>query len=152
MEGLEYWVWVAMGIVLALLEIVMPAFFVLLFGLSAVVVGIITFLNSDISLQMQLLVWAVLGGVATVLWFKVFRPTVRPVLREEAVVGQIAMVVADITPARPGRIRFTIPVLGEPEWDASASASIPTGERVSVIGIQNHLLVVETLNKNQGIL
>lgn len=147
MEGLEYWVWVAAGIVLALLEIVMPAFFALLFGLSAVVVGIITLVHSDISLQVQLVVWALLGGVATVLWFKVFRPTTRPVLQDDAIVGQIAMVIEDITPARRGRIRFTIPVLGEPEWEASADAAIATGERVSVVGVQNHVLVVETINK-----
>lgn len=150
MEGLEYWVWVAAGIILALLEIVMPTFFALLFGLSAVAVGIITLIYGDVSLQVQLLIWAVLGGVATVLWFKVFRPTAKPAVQDEAIVGQIAMVIEDITPTRPGKIRFTIPVLGEPEWDASASARIFTGERVSVVGVHNHVLVVETINNKQG--
>lgn len=147
MEGLEYWMWVAAAIVLALLEIVMPAFFALLFGISALVVGLITWFYPDISLQAQLIIWAVLGAVITVLWFKVFRPTSKPVVRDEAVVGQIGMVVTDIAPTRPGKVRFTIPVLGEPEWEASAATAIATGERVSVVGVKKNILVVETLKK-----
>lgn len=149
MEGLEYWIWVAASIVLALLEIVIPAFFALLFGLSALVVGLLTWFWPDISLQAQLSIWAVLGAVITVLWFKVFRPARKPVAHSEAVAGKVGMVVDEITPSRPGRVRFTIPVLGEPEWEARAATAIATGERVSVVGVEKHILVVETLKKNK---
>ena len=149
MEGLDYWVWIAAGIILALLEIIMPTFFALLFGASAVVVGIVTLLSQDISLQAQLISWAVLGAVVTVLWFKVFRPSKAPALSHVAVVGQLGMVIEDISPSRPGKIRFTIPVLGEPEWKATASTTIATGERVTVIdiAIESHTLVVDVINQ-----
>ncbi|WP_439135058.1 NfeD family protein [Pseudomaricurvus sp.] len=148
MEGLAYWIWIAAGIVIALLELLIPTFFALLFGLSAIVVGVVTLVYPDVSLQIQLIVWSVLAVVSTVLWFKFFKPSKTPPVTSDAVVGQVAMVVEDIRPEREGMIRFTIPVLGESEWKATAAVKISTGERVTVKDFDGQLLIVE-ISTNQ---
>ncbi|MBU3070100.1 NfeD family protein [Aestuariicella sp. G3-2] len=145
MEGFDYWIWIAGGIVLALLELLIPTFFALLFGLSAIVVGLITLIFPDLSLQLQLVVWSVLAIVSSILWFKVFKPSKTPPVTRDAMVGQVAMVIEDITPERQGVIRFTIPVLGESQWKATAIVGIQTGERVKVIDVDDQTLIVEKL-------
>lgn len=148
MEGFAYWVWIAGGIVLALVELLIPTFFALLFGLAAIVVGLITLIFPDLSLQLQLVIWSLLAIVSSILWFKVFKPTKTPPVTREAMVGQVAMVIEDITPERQGMIRFTIPVLGESEWKSTAADTIRTGERVKVTDVDGQLLIVEVLGSH----
>ncbi|GAB3386026.1 hypothetical protein GCM10027514_26540 [Azotobacter armeniacus] len=65
---MEWWHWVVGGVVLILLELAIPAFFVIWFGLWALL------LAGALSLTAQLLVWIPSSLAMTALCFGVFRP------------------------------------------------------------------------------
>lgn len=71
---IEWWYWLVGGVLLILLELVIPSFFVLWFGLGAVLVALLMLLAGDLSLTTQLLIWAAASVAMVILWFKVFRP------------------------------------------------------------------------------
>lgn len=144
--AIEPWVWVVGGLLLIVLELVIPSFFVLWFGLSALLVGLWAWLFPSTSLVVQLGVWIVLSIVLIVVWFKVFRTSLhrtRVGLSEGEVLGEIGLLVGPIAPFERGRVRFQQPVLGSDEWACTADEALLAGTRVKVVRIEGQFLKVE---------
>ena len=63
-----WWHWVTLGLLLALGEMLLPSFFLLLVGVSAICVGLLL-LAVDMSFTTQLLLWGGLSVLDVVAWF-----------------------------------------------------------------------------------
>lgn len=140
-----WWHWVVLGIVLLLLELAVPAFFLVWFGLGALVVGVALLAVPALSFAWQILVWIVCSLAFIWLWFKVFKPgfyKTRAGMSKGAVVGEIGLVIRDIRPFEKGQIRFQKPVLGDEVWESIADEEIKTGERVKVLDVEGNILKV----------
>jgi len=140
-----WWHWVVLGIVLLLLELAVPAFFLVWFGLGALVVGVALLAVPALSFAWQVLVWIVCSLAFIWLWFKVFKPgfyKTRAGMSKGAVVGEIGLVIRDIRPFEKGQIRFQKPVLGDEVWESIADEEIKTGERVKVLDVEGNILKV----------
>ncbi|MEZ5557658.1 MAG: NfeD family protein [Pseudomonadales bacterium] len=143
---LQYWHWILLGIGLALLEMLLASFTVLWFGLGAVVVGLVLLAFPTLNLSLQLLLWLLASGGFAVWWFKYFKPRMvdktRAGITREAVIGQTGQVIR--APAPPGRglVRFTIPVLGDDEWEFICEDPVVPGDRVRVTDFSGNTLVV----------
>ena len=145
---LEWWHWIVGGIALILAELAIPSFFVVWFGLGALLVGLLLVLAPELSSTAQLAVWtlASLGMVA--LWFKVFKPNLHKTrigMAEGEAVGEIGLLVGAIAPFERGRVRFQRPVLGSEEWACLADDSIAAGERVKVVSVDGSYLKVSKI-------
>ncbi|GAB3092685.1 NfeD family protein [Aestuariicella hydrocarbonica] len=149
MEGLEYWIWVAAGILLVLMEIVIPTFTALWFGVGAIVVGVATLFFPELSLTIQLLMWAVLSTAITAFWFKFVRPMKSGMemakLSRESIVGEVGMIVKDINAEGKGVIRFTVPLLGSNEWNVISTEPLKAGDRAIVKDFSGNSLIVESI-------
>ncbi|MBA3949418.1 MAG: NfeD family protein, partial [Acidobacteria bacterium] len=67
--NVEWWHWMAVGLVLVVLEIAAPGgFFVIFFGLAAMVVGGLVLFDMGGSLAVQLLLFSVLSAVFLLLF------------------------------------------------------------------------------------
>lgn len=142
--NLEWWHWAVGGIVLILLELAIPAFFVIWFGLGALLVALIL-LAFDLSLTAQLALWMLASIAMTVLWFKVFDPRRHKTLAGTAageVIGEVGLLVGAIEPYGRGKVRFQRPILGSDEWSCLAETAIPAGERVRVVAIEGSFFKV----------
>ena len=53
----EWWHWIVGGIVLVLAELVIPSFFIVWFGLGALLVGLLLLAVPDLSLPTQIVAW-----------------------------------------------------------------------------------------------
>jgi len=140
-----WWHWVVLGIVLLLLELAVPAFFLVWFGLGALIVGVALLAVPALSFAWQVLVWIVCSLAFIWLWFKVFKPGLyktRAGMSKGAVVGEIGLVIRDIRPFEKGQIRFQKPVLGDEVWESIADEEIKTGERVKVLDVEGNILKV----------
>ncbi|MCX7625298.1 MAG: NfeD family protein, partial [Candidatus Sumerlaeaceae bacterium] len=145
-HGLPAWViWLVFGLVLCLAEIFVPSFFVIWFGLAAVVVSILLMIGA-LSLPAQLILWIAMS----VLFFGIFRyfyspkRGVMPVGTATGdVVGQVGVLVSEVSPVDRGRVRFQKPVLGSDEWPCIANELIPAGARVKVTSVEGQLVRVE---------
>ena len=145
MLNLLWWHWMVLGIALMLLELVVPAFVLVWFGLGALVAGLAVLAVPSLAFEWQIIVWIVCSLAFIWLWFKVFKPGLfktRAGMSRGAVVGEIGLVTRDIRPFEKGQIRLQKPVLGFETWDALSEEEIRIGERVRVLDVEGNTLKV----------
>jgi len=142
---MEWWYWIVGGIVLVLLELVIPSFFVLWFGLGAFIVGLLLLVAPGFPLAGQMLLWAIASAIMTVLWFRVFsriKNKTRIGTASGDVIGEIGLLVAETTPFKRGKVRFQRPILGAEEWPCMSDAEIAVGARVKLVSVQGSFLEI----------
>lgn len=66
LEGLAFWHWLVLGVVLAIIEVFAPGAFFLWLGISAAIVGCVLWLIPGISWEIQLLFFAILSVASVV--------------------------------------------------------------------------------------
>jgi membrane protein implicated in regulation of membrane protease activity len=140
-----WWHWIVLGIVVVLLELAVPAFFLVWFGLGALIVGVVLLAAPGLSFAWQVLIWIVCSLAFIWLWFKVFKPgfyKTRAGMSKGAVIGEIGLVIRDIRPFEKGQIRFQKPMLGDEVWESVADEEIKAGERVKVLDVEGNILKV----------
>lgn len=140
-----WWHWVVLGIVLMLLELAVPAFFLVWFGLGALIVGVLLVAYSSMPFAFQVLAWTAFSLLFIWLWFKVFRPNIyksRAGTARGSLIGEVGLVTRDIRPYEKGQIRFQKPILGDEVWESVADEEIRVGERVRVLDVEGNTLKV----------
>lgn len=140
----EWWYWIVGGIVLVLAELVIPSFFIVWFGLGALLTGLLT-LAFDLSVTAQLATWTLASLAMVGLWFRVFKQSfvkTRVGTADGEVIGEIGLLVSAVAPFERGKVRFQRPVLGSEEWVCLADAAIAAGERVKVVAVEGSFLKV----------
>lgn len=143
---LEWWHWVVFGLALSIIELLVPAFFVIWFGIAAVGVGLILLFLPELSAAMQIVLWGLASAALVALWFRYFRPrTVTAVGTSTAnVIGEVGVLVNELTPHSRGQVRFQRPVLGADIWECYAETPIKAGERVRIAAVEGNFVRVET--------
>lgn len=138
-----WWHWLAVGLVLVLLEMAAPGgFFVIFFGLAAIVVGLLSFFGVSRELWLELLLFSVLS----VAFLALFR---NPLMRRmkldrgadeiDNLTGEPAKALEDFGPGDAGRVE-----LRGSTWNArnGSSAAIARGARVRVVAVDRLTVVV----------
>lgn len=141
---IEWWTWIVGGIVLILAELAVPSFFIVWFGLGALLVGLLA-LAFDLSLTAQLATWTIASLSMVVLWFRVFKQSfdkTRAGTADGDAIGQIGLLVSAVAPFEKGKVRFQGPLLGSEEWVCMADDPIAAGERVRVLAVEGSFLKV----------
>ena len=141
-----WWQWVLLGIGLMILEMFLPSFIALWFGLGAVVVGMIAWLFPQLGVSWEVLIWVVSSGLFVLLWFKVFKPNMvdktKAGISRDAALGETGQVVRAPHGDGRGVVRFTMPVLGENEWDFLSVEDVVEGDKVFIKDFSGNTLVV----------
>ena len=140
-----WWHWVVLGIVLMLLELAVPAFFLIWFGLGALIVGVLLAVVSSVPFALQVLFWTAFSLLFIWLWFKVFKPNIyksRAGMARGSLIGEVGLVTRDIRPYEKGQIRFQKPILGDEVWESVADEEIRVGERVRVLEVEGNTVRV----------
>mgnify|MGYP003594719304 FL=1 len=142
---LEWWHWEIAGLALVLLELAVPAFFVIWFGFGAMLVGLVLLVAPGLALSAQIGVWVLASVAMTVLWFRVFKRSQHKTLIGTAageVIGEIGLLVSAVAPFERGKVRFQRPVLGAEEWACVAESAIAAGQRVRVVSVEGSYVKV----------
>jgi hypothetical protein len=143
----EWWHWIVGGIVLVLAELVIPSFFIVWFGLGALLVGLLA-LAFDLSLTAQLATWTLATLAMVFLWFRVFKQSfvkTRAGTADGEAIGEIGLLVGAVAPFERGKVRFQRPVLGSDEWVCLADTAIAAGDRVKVVAVEGSFLKVSKI-------
>ena len=142
---LLYWHWIVFGIFLILLELVIPSFTALWFGIGGVLVGLVLYAVPDLSLTVQITAWAISSAILTSIWFKLLKPSrqkiVLPTLNE--IEGDIGVTILPPSGTRAGRVRFSTPIKGYDEWDFKSDDALEVGDAVKVTGIAENQLIMK---------
>ena len=141
------WNWMALGLVLLGLEIVVPGIFLLWIGIAAIIVGALTLMIGDVAMwswQLQIVLFLVLSLVSAYIGKKVMAKSEgvsdEPFLnqRAEQLVGRTATLAEPIAEGR-GRIK-----LGDTQWRVSGP-DLPVGAKVKVVSTDGSELSVEKM-------
>ncbi len=142
-----YWYWLVFGMLLILLELMVPSFTIFWFGLGALVVGVLMLVAPGISLTWQIMIWLVASSAFVFFWFKVLKPrmTDRTTagISREAVLGETAMVTRAPEGDRRGEMRFAVPMLGSDTWPFICVDEVVVGERVMVQDVAGNTMMVK---------
>ncbi len=144
--NIAYWHWIVFGVALAVLEMLMPSFFMLWLGASAITVGI-ALLIVPFSFAMQLFIWGALSVACLIAWFKFVSPQMKDKTRSgmamEALHGKIGTVLDYQESKSRGQLRFPAPILGEDEWRFICETPLNPGDKVTVLDTSGNDLVVK---------
>lgn len=139
MANLLWWHWILIGIILVLLELVVPSFTIFWFGLGALLTGLLVMIFPGLALEWQLLVFSAFSICFTILWFRYFRPRKRAfsaAMDDSLAVGQTGIAATRaVAPGESGRVVFSVPVLGYESWEYTADEPINTGDRLRVVAV-----------------
>lgn len=145
---LAWWHWMVLGLGLGLVELVVPSFFIIWFGLGALLVGVAMLMLPGMEFTTQVLLWTLASVLMTVLWFRVLRKDSRKTRSGQAdeALGEIGVLVRAVEPlgvaSARGEVRFQKPVMGSDVWPCLADEAIAAGERVRVLAVDGQILKV----------
>lgn len=141
----EWWHWIVLGLCLVMSELVVPAFFVIWFGIGALLVGVSLLAMPTLGMAVQLMLWAGLSTLLVIFWFRYLKPKTVSLAGSSSAqaVGEVGLLVSDLCPDSRGQVRFQKPVLGSDLWECYAETPIKAGERVRVVKIEGHFIKVE---------
>lgn len=145
MSGLDVdpgWLWLIGGVLLLILEVIAPGFFLMFLGAAAIATGLFTVLF-DLGTAPQLALFALYALIAVMVGRRVYAnrttDSADPLLNDRAgrLVGKMVTVVAAVDD-HEGRVR-----VGDSEWSARGGPAA-VGERVRITGVEGNCLKVET--------
>ena len=142
---IDWWYWVVGGLALVLAELTMATFYILWFGLGAVLVGLVAWVAPGLSATVQITLWIVASVAMAVAWFRVFRhglDRTRAGTADGDAIGEVGLLVSAVEPFAKGKVRFQRPLLGSDEWVCLADEAIAAGERVRVMSVEGSFVKV----------
>jgi len=140
---MPWWLWLIAGLILASLELATPGgFYLIFFGISAVLIGVLTALGFGGPIWVEWTAFA-LFSVVLVLAFR--RPMIRLAAPAEedvdAIVGRIAVVIGEaIAPGAIGRTDLRGSIRSARNRHV---APLAVGQRCRVVRVEGQLLHVE---------
>ncbi|MEL7738067.1 NfeD family protein [Citromicrobium bathyomarinum] len=143
-DGIDhYWIWIALGLLLAVLELLVPGVYLIWLAVAALVTGALAFvLPFGWPLEIVSFVSLSLIAVYSARRYLNDKPIVSsdPLLNQRGgrMVGETALVVQPIE-SGSGRVR-----LGDSEWIARGPDT-PAGQRVRISGNDGAILLVEPI-------
>ena len=136
------WIWLIGGVLLLILEVIAPGFFLVFIGAAAIATGLFTVLF-DLGSASQLALFALYAVIAVMVGRKFYAnrtaDSTDPLLNDRAgrLVGKSVTVVAAVDD-HSGRVR-----VGDSEWNARGGPAA-AGTRVRITGIDGNCLKVES--------
>lgn len=146
---LEWWYWILLGFALIGLELVIPSFTSIWFGLGALLTGLLIALLPSLSDWVQVLAWIFFSIAFTILWFKYLKPKgdrTHAGLSKEGIIGETGIIIKGTSDSyAKGRMRFRISLLGADEWTCFSEELLAVGDTVVVDDIEGQILKVRKI-------
>lgn len=140
-------IWLIVGLVLTVAELIVPGFVIICFGLAALVVGGLLACFPGLPMSWQIIIFSVLSVLSLWLFRKLFNKG-GEISGEnvdlEGFVGSLAEVTDAIALEVPGRVSFR-----GSSWLAESTDTLKSGDSVRIIGRENITLRVAKLPSAQ---
>ena len=136
-------IWFIIGLVLLLLELVMPGFVIFFFGVGAWITALLC-LFADPGINVQVIVFAVTSILALLIFRRmiqnkfIYSKIDKSEAIEDEFTGKEAVAVADFGSDKKGKVEFK-----GTNWKAESGSEIKAGQTVVIIEKDNFKLIVE---------
>jgi hypothetical protein len=143
---LLWWHWVVLGLGLIVLELLVSTFYLLWFGLGALLTGLVVAVL-PLGFSAQWLLWGVTSSLMVGVWMKFFRNPSRTTAGQakEGALGLVGLVTRPIDELSRGEILFQRPVLGSDRWPVVSDQAIAAGSKARVVDVLGQTLKVEPI-------
>lgn len=134
-------IWILIAIIFFILELITTTFFLMWFGVGAIVAIILNLLGFDNNIQ--IIAFLIVSIVFILSSRKFAKQVTKPASRkpnQERVIGKIAIVDSKFSNSMEGVVK----VNGE-EWTAYLGEDIEVGDKVRIVGIESIKLIVEKI-------
>jgi len=142
LDGIEPgWLWAIGGVLLLIMEVLAPGFFLMFIGAAAIATGAFTLLFG-LGMESQLALFALYSLLAVLAGRRVYSgrnaPSSDPLLndRSRRLIGKSVLVVSAVD-EHGGRVK-----VGDSEWSARGGPA-QAGDRVRIVGVECNCLRVE---------
>jgi membrane protein implicated in regulation of membrane protease activity len=146
LSNISWWYWVVFGIILALLELFTFTFFLLIFGVSAVVVGVLT-LIFEFSLNMEIALWLGISILSILGLYPIYK---KKVLQTHTSIGQSdgglgtkGVILEEVNVAKRGKVKLYEAIHGSKVWLVEADSTLESGTEVEVVAVSGQILKVK---------
>lgn len=135
--------WFLVGLVLFLLELVIPGFFIFFFGLGAWITALVCLIGEPVT-NLQIIIFAVTSVLSLIALRRIIQEKFfysKGNLSEEVedeFTGKEALTTTDIGPDKKGKIEFK-----GTTWKAESKSEIKEGQTVIIIEKENFTLIVK---------
>ena len=135
------WLWLIGGVLLLIMEVIAPGFFLVFLGAAAVATGFFTVLFG-LGIVSQFALFALYSVIAVLAGRRFYAiraaDSTDPLLNDRAgrMIGRVVTVVTKVDDHN-GRVR-----VGDSEWSARGGPAEP-GQRVRITGVEGNCLIVE---------
>jgi membrane protein implicated in regulation of membrane protease activity len=139
-------IWFIIGLVLFLLELVVPGFVIFFFGVGAWVTALVCLL-ADPGVNLQAIIFVVVSvlallGLRKIITKKFFySKDNRSEAVEDEFTGKEAIAIGDFSPDKRGKVEFK-----GTQWKAESGSEIKAGQTVIIIEKESFKLIVEPKN------
>ena len=139
---MDWWLWLAAGLALVVAELATPSgFFIIFFGIGALIVGVLARLGVITSLPLQVLAFSVVSVLSLVLLRGRLRTSFQgpPRPSVDSLIGDLAIVRESLSPGVVGRVE----VRGS-AWSArnTSNVTLDPGQRARVAAVDGLTLAV----------
>ncbi len=134
------YIWISIGILFLTLEILTTSFFLIFFGIAALIVALIVFYFS-ISLSSQILLFTFIAFLLLFLGRKVFKKTTfESSFEPDILINQTAIVLEDCIGEQDVKV-----MVGDTVWTAHAKTALKKNQKVKIVSILNLTLEIQPL-------
>jgi membrane protein implicated in regulation of membrane protease activity len=136
-------IWFFFGLVLMLMELVLPGFIIIFFGIGAWCIALLLWFGIELTFSTQLALFLVLSVVSLIIFrkygSKYFKGKVQSADADsiDSVKGNRVIVVSDIQPGIGGKVEFNGTI-----WNAESSVALAKGTIAEIVERNNLVLTV----------
>lgn len=145
------WMWAILGLFFIAIELVTGTFYLLCFGISALITAAI---NNGFGLtsNSQWMIFIALAPIVLVILKSMFKKTEKDLLvgqSKDDSIGKVGHIITPIKDNNHGYISFNMPVMGSKNWMAISDQSLKIGDLAKVVSIEGNYLKVERYKEQE---
>lgn len=140
------WMWMAIGLALVVIELFVPSFFALFFGVSAIIVGLLSLMFPTLSLTVLGFLFSIISIISIAVFFKVIKPRIKTT-KTIPYTDQVGIVVKVNSDAKTGVILFPSPVENKEKWDIHSVDDLILDEHYKAVGFNPETQQLEVIKQ-----
>ncbi len=142
----EWQIWILVGVVMILLELIIPGGVIIFLGLAAMCTSALLYFGFINTIMMAFVAWFIitifLMFTLRSIFIKYFEgdSTKENVDEDKDLVGSIVSVIEDVVPYKEGRVKFR-----DTTWLARSDEEITQGSRAVISGRDGNSLIIKSI-------
>jgi len=141
------WLWGILGLMLVAMEMMNETFYILWFGIAALIVSVCLYFFPELHAGWQFLIFAIFSLGSLAIWKIYYRKAPDLDLKvgqsQGDEVGRIGTIVEAVNRKQNGRIQFAQGVMGSKEWTAISEEELEIGSEAEITAVVGNAMTVK---------